>query len=85
MLKDEDIIMLILANVSLTGAIIYLLTPHKPIARLAIIPLLMAFFMSAKTDDSWQQAVRDFTFAPWLYNVDLPGILTHYHPWYYCR
>lgn len=69
MLKDEDIIMLILANVSLTGAIIYLLTPHKPIARLAIIPLLMAFFMSAKTDDSWQQAVRDFTFAPWLYNI----------------
>lgn len=30
MLKDEDIIMLILANVSLTGAVIYLLTPHKP-------------------------------------------------------
>lgn len=69
MLSDEDIIMLILANVSLTGAIIYLLTPQKPIVRLALIPLLMAFFMSAKTDGSWQQAVRDFTFAPWLYNI----------------
>ena len=69
MLKDEDIIMLILANVSLTGAIIYLLTPHKPIARLALIPLLMAFYLSAKTDGSWQQSVRDFTFAPWLYHV----------------
>lgn len=68
-LADEDIIMLILANVSLTGAIIYLLTPQKPIARLAVIPLLMAFFMSAKTYGSWQQAVRDFTFAPWLYNI----------------
>lgn len=69
MLQDEDIIMLILANVSLTGAIIYLLTPQKLVARLAVIPLLMAFFMSAKTDGSWQQAVRDFTLAPWLYNV----------------
>ncbi len=66
---DHDIIMLILANVSLTGAIVYLLTPHKPIARLTIIPLLMAFFMSAKTDGSWQQTIRDFTFAPWLYNI----------------
>ncbi len=69
MLKDEDIIMLILANVSLTGAVIYLLTPHKPMARLALIPLLMAFYLSAKTDGSWQQAMRDFTFAPWLYHV----------------
>lgn len=69
MLKDEDIIMLILANVSLTGAVIYLITPHKPLARLALIPLLMAFFMSAKADGSWQQAVRDFTFAPWLYHI----------------
>ncbi len=69
MLTDEDVIILILANVSLTGTIIYLLTPQKPIARLALIPLLMAFFMSAKTDGSWQQAVRDFSFAPWLFNI----------------
>jgi predicted acyltransferase len=66
-LYDSDIIILILANVSLVGSVIYLCTIHRPVARLALIPLIMALFMSSKTDMSWQQWLYDFTPAAWLY------------------
>ncbi|MCH4147822.1 MAG: DUF5009 domain-containing protein [Prevotella sp.] len=66
-LNDSDIIMLILANVSLAGAVIYLLTPKRILWRLAFIPLIMAVFLSSKTDNSWQQWLYNFTPAHWLY------------------
>ena len=67
-LTDSDCIMLILANVSLTGSLIYLFTIHRPWHRLALLPFIAAIFMSAHTDGSWPALLTHTSLASWLYN-----------------
>ena len=66
-LTDSDCIMLILANVSLTGSIIYLLTIGHPLRRLALLPFLIALFMAAHTANSWPAQLIHTSWLPWLY------------------
>lgn len=66
-LTDSDCIMLILANVSLTGSIIYLLTIGHPLRRLALLPFLVALFMAAHTANSWPALFIHTSWQPWLY------------------
>ena len=66
-LTDSDCIMLILANVSLTGSIIYLLTIGPPLRRLALLPFLVALFMAAHTANSWPALLIHTSWLPWLY------------------
>ena len=66
-LTDSDCIMLILANVSLTGSIIYLLTIGHPLRRLALLPFLIALFMAAHTANSWPAQLIHTSRLPWLY------------------
>ena len=66
-LTDSDCIMLILANVSLTGSIIYLLTIAHPLRRLALLPFLVALFMAAHTANSWPAQLIHTSWLPWLY------------------
>ena len=66
-LTDSDCIMLILANVSLTGSIIYLLTIGHPLRRLALLPFLIALFMAAHTANSWPALLIQTSWLPWLY------------------
>lgn len=66
-LTDSDCIMLILANVSLTGSIIYLLTIGHPLRRLALLPFLVALFMAAHTANSWPTLLIHTSWLPWLY------------------
>lgn len=66
-LTDSDCIMLILANVSLTGSIIYLLTIGHPLRRLALLPFLVALFMAAHTANSWPALLIHTSWQPWLY------------------
>ena len=66
-LTDSDSIMLILANVSLTGSIIYLLTIGHPLRRLALLPFLVALFMAAHTANSWPAQLIHTSWLPWLY------------------
>lgn len=66
-LTDSDCIMLILANVSLTGSIIYLLTIGHPLRRLALLPFLVALFMAAHTAYSWPANLIHTSWLPWLY------------------
>ena len=66
-LADSDCIMLILANVSLTGSIIYLLTIGHPLRRLALLPFLIALFMAAHTANSWPAHLIHTSWLPWLY------------------
>lgn len=66
-LTDSDCIMLILANVSLTGSIIYLLTIGHPLRRLALLPFLVALFMAAHTANSWPAQLIHTSWQPWLY------------------
>lgn len=66
-LTDSDCIMLILANVSLTSSIIYLLTIGHPLRRLALLPFLIALFMAAHTANSWPALLIHTSWLPWLY------------------
>lgn len=66
-LTDSDCIMLILANVSLTGSIVYLLTIGHPLRRLALLPFLVALFMAAHTANSWPALLIHTSWLPWLY------------------
>lgn len=66
-LTDSDCIMLILANVSLTGSIIYLLAIGHPLRRLALLPFLIALFMAAHTANSWPAQLIHTSWLPWLY------------------
>lgn len=66
-LADSDCIMLILANVSITGSIIYLLTIGHPLRRLALLPFLIALFMAAHTANSWPAQLIHTSWLPWLY------------------
>ena len=66
-LTDSDCIMLILANVSLTGSIIYLLTIGHPLRRMALLPFLVALFMAAHTANSWPALLIHTSWLPWLY------------------
>ena len=66
-LTDSDCIMLILANVSLTGSIIYLLTIGHHLRRLALLPFLVALFMAAHTANSWPALFIHTSWLPWLY------------------
>ena len=66
-LTDSDCIMLILANVSLTGSIIYLLTIGHPLRRLALLPFLVALFMAAHTANSWPALLIHTSWLPRLY------------------
>ena len=66
-LTDSDCIMLILANVSLIGSIIYLLTIGHPLRRLALLPFLVALFMAAHTANSWPAQLIHTSWLPWLY------------------
>lgn len=68
-LTDSDIIMLILANVALTGSIIYLLTIHKPSYRIAIMPFIMSIFMASHTEGSWAALLMHSSVLPWLYQL----------------
>lgn len=68
-LSDSDIIMLILANVALTGSLIYLLTIHHPWHRIAIMPFIMGLFMASHTEGSWASWLMSSSVLPWLYQV----------------
>lgn len=82
-LQQSDIIILILANTVVTGSVVFLLTADKPVWRIALIPVIMALFLGAKTDGSWQQQLLAFTPAAWLWQsnyqeyllVIIPGTL----------
>lgn len=66
-LNDSDIIILILANVSVAGSLIYIFTMHNIRARIAVMPFIFALFLSAGVAGSWQKALFDFTPFHWMY------------------
>lgn len=66
-LNFSNIIILVLGNMAIFGALCYIFTYNKPLIRLAILPFIMAIFLGSQTDGSWQKAVMDFSPVPWMY------------------
>ncbi|MDE6801937.1 MAG: DUF5009 domain-containing protein [Muribaculaceae bacterium] len=69
-LYKSNIIILVLGNMAAFGTVIYILTMNKPMARIAILPFIMAINLGSATADSWQQAVFNWTPCGWLYRFD---------------
>lgn len=65
--NKSNIIILLLGNMAAFGTIIYLFTMGNKIARVAILPFIMAILLCKDADGSWQQAVYNWTPLPWLY------------------
>jgi predicted acyltransferase len=85
----SDIIIMVLANMAFFGTIIYYFTYNKPTWRLALLPFIMAIFLSAKEPaNSWVKELYNFSHIgllkfDWLYKfyflkylfIVLPGTL----------
>lgn len=65
---QSDIIIIVLANMAFFGSIIWVLTRDNPLLRLAILPFVMAVFLSAKADESWVKQIFNWSPASWAYN-----------------
>jgi len=69
-LYKSNIIILLLGNMAAFGTMIYICTIGRPMARLSILPFIMAILLCQGSDGSWQQAVYDWSPFPWLYRFD---------------
>jgi len=63
-----DIIILVLANMALFGSVLWWFTKDKLLARLSVLPILMALLLSKEIEGSWQQMVFEKYFLSWLIN-----------------
>lgn len=69
-LYKSNIIILLLGNMAAFGTLLYIYSIGKPIARIAVLPFLMAILLGKDTDGSWQQAVYNWSPFPWLYRFE---------------
>jgi predicted acyltransferase len=67
--ERSDIIILVLANVSVSGTIIWLFTQKNHLLRLGILGFLLAFRLTQQDIGSWNHIAWYATPAPWLYKL----------------
>lgn len=63
----SNIIILVLANMAIFGSLAYIFTYKNRLARLAILPFVMAIFLGSSTEGSWAQWLYNFSPVPWMY------------------
>lgn len=66
-LSQMDIIILVLANMALFGSLIWYFTRKQPLWRIAVLPLVMAVFLSGKDSSSWNSILFNWSPAAWMY------------------
>jgi predicted acyltransferase len=66
----SNIIILVLANMALFGTLIYIFTAKNRLARIVILPFIMAVFLGSKIDGSITKAIFDFTPLSWFYKFN---------------
>lgn len=69
-LAYSNIIILVLANMAVWGGIIYLLTYRNRLARMLVLPFLMALMLSSGTEGSWTQSLTTYSPLPWMYQFN---------------
>lgn len=78
-----DVIILVLGNMAFFGTIIWWFTRHNPILRVALLPFVMAIFLGAKEEGSWNATFFNYSPLPWMYRfyylkylfIIIPGTL----------
>lgn len=63
---NNDIIILVLANMALFGGLVWLFTRHNWYLRLGIMALYFSWRLTHGIDDSWNKMLWDFTPFKWL-------------------
>ncbi len=63
----SNIIILVLANMAIFGSLAYIFTAKNRLARMAILPFIMAVFLGSTTEGSWTQWLFNFSPVPWMY------------------
>ena len=73
--ERSDIIILVLAFVSVVGTLVWRATRESIEARLAIIAALFAFRLSASVDGSFAEVIWTWTHVGWLFQPEFAGYL----------
>ena len=68
--ERSDVIILILANMALFGGLVWLYTRNNLLARLGVLALLAALRLGSGVEGSWNEALWDWSPAPWLFRFD---------------
>ncbi len=63
----SDIIIIVLANMALFGAVIWWLTAKHPLIRIGILPFVAAIFWAGETPGSWVGEIYNWSPLPWAY------------------
>ena len=63
----SNIIIIVLADMAIFGALAYIFTYKNRLARIAILPFIMAVFLGSTIEGSWTQWLYNFTPVPWMY------------------
>lgn len=66
-LAQSDIIIIVLANMAFFGGLAWYCTRKYPLARIAILPFVMAVFLASKEGGSINQLIFDWSPAGWCY------------------
>lgn len=66
----SNVIILLLANMAIFGSIFYIFTMYNRWLRLGLLLLLMAVTLGRSVENSWTQAVFNYTLLPWVYHFD---------------
>ncbi|MCH5215313.1 MAG: DUF5009 domain-containing protein [Muribaculaceae bacterium] len=66
-LYDNNIIILLLGIMAFFATVIYIFTRCSVLARLGVLPFIMAILLSKDCADSWQQWLFYYTPARWLF------------------
>ncbi|HEX7367440.1 MAG TPA: DUF5009 domain-containing protein [Pelobium sp.] len=66
-MNNSDIIIVVLANMALFGAVIWIFTKNRPWFRVAVLPLVMGVFLSGKVQNSWTSDLFNWSPLPWAY------------------
>lgn len=64
--SNNDVIILVLANMAVFGSIIWILTASNITARLGVLAFLLAFRLTSGMDSSWNQQLFNFNPLQWL-------------------
>ena len=69
-LFSSNIIILLLANMAVFGSAIYIFTMQSLWARVGVLLILMALLLSGQVENSWAQAIYNYTPLPWAFHFE---------------
>lgn len=86
----SDIILIVLGNMAFFGSVCYIFTYKKPLYRIAILPFVMAVFLSS-SNEGWVKDLFNYTPLDWAYKfyylkylfILIPGSIAgeYLHDW----